>query len=271
MPLNNDREIATKGYWYINSYKVKADQVIYKGAFVNIDSNGYLKIASDTVGERFAGISTDRVNTIGIADGSYTCNVGYIKQIAIYQTGFTQANILDQVYAISDSALSLTATNINPCGRIVAVDLERNYVTVHIVIDPASTLITGDLVVQDGASIIFNGEMQISNPLTPPALTANTNNWNIVGMDDVNIVRVSSTSGVELTGIVSPNPVRGKILHFFNVGSNEILLKNSSANSIAANRFLLQKDIAVKSNEAIVLVYDPVDNRWRATGTIAQV
>lgn len=271
MPLSNDREIATKGVWYINNYKVRADQVIYKGAFVNIDSNGYLKIASDTVGERFAGVSMDRVSTIGISDGSYTCNVGYIKQIAIYQTGFTQSDILKQIYAISDSALSLTATNINPCGRMVAIDMERDHVTVHIEIDPASTLITGDLVIQDGASIVFNGEMQFGNPLTPPALTANTNNWNIVGMDDVNIIRASSTMNVNLTGIVAPNPARGKVLHFFNVGGFEILLENSSASSIAIYRLLMQKNIAVKSNEAIVLVYDLVDNRWRATGTIAQV
>lgn len=114
--------------------------------------------------------------------------------------------------------------------------------------------------------LAFTGELlsiPAANIISPAALTANTNNWNPTGLATARIIRISSTTNIDLTGIAAPTTAR--IIHIHNVSSNNIKLKMESGSSLAANRFATKADITMEQNESVVLVYDTVSARWRVS------
>lgn len=76
--------------------------------------------------------------------------------------------------------------------------------------------------------------------------------------------RMSNTSGgsVNLTGIVAG--VDGQKLYLRNIGTQSIVLKNQSASSAAANRFLFTTgaDITLAANGSVSLMYDITSACW---------
>lgn len=97
------------------------------------------------------------------------------------------------------------------------------------------------------------------NPVAPAALVGNTNNWN-PGAGD--IINVSSTGAVDLTGIIAGRA--GQALTLYNSGSNTITLRHESGSSSAANRFNIwpPQDTALSAGVAATLEYDAGLARW---------
>jgi hypothetical protein len=109
------------------------------------------------------------------------------------------------------------------------------------------------------SGIFFTGSIDQS-------ITENTNNLNIVTVDNFVLIRLTSTGNFSLTGLVPPDITLGWWLIVYNVGTNNIAIKNNDAGSSANNRFLLGTDKTLQANEGIALVYDTVSLRWRSFG-----
>lgn len=110
--------------------------------------------------------------------------------------------------------------------------------------------------------ISITGTLANSGVGTPAALSANQNNWNPAELSGNNILRVSSTTEVDITGIVQGTPT-SRVIQIQNVGGDPIRFVDKSASSAAANRFLLGNDIYLYENNIIVLWYDTLSVGWR--------
>jgi hypothetical protein len=74
------------------------------------------------------------------------------------------------------------------------------------------------------------------------------------------ILRLSTDGGIyNLTGLESGN--KSNVLTIINVGGNSITILNEDILSMAGNRFIGNKVIAV--NESQTYFYDLIDSRWR--------
>lgn len=109
---------------------------------------------------------------------------------------------------------------------------------------------------------IFNGAVNFASPITPTALATTTNDWSPTGLLNANVIRVSSTGLVYLTGIVAPTS-DGKILSLYNVGTASILLVTENAGSSAANRFTLRSTYTLRGGGSVALIYDATAARWK--------
>lgn len=98
-------------------------------------------------------------------------------------------------------------------------------------------------------------------------LVSNTNDLNIPNIASNVLIRITTQGNYSLTGIINPD-LLGRQIFIFNVGTNNLTLKNNDAGSSANNRFLLGSDRTVQANEGIAMVYDVVSLRWRGYGII---
>lgn len=102
-------------------------------------------------------------------------------------------------------------------------------------------------------------------------ITANKNNWAIGTLDTIHFV--SSDAARDVTGIVPPSISDSDsfglmpILIFVNTGAQDIVFKDESASSDAANRFALKADITLAADGGVAFLYDRDNNRWRCFGT----
>jgi len=90
------------------------------------------------------------------------------------------------------------------------------------------------------------------------------------GQDDYDIgagetFRLSSTSGVTITGIQSGDTSQSRRMRIFNTGSNDITFANQSTSSDPGNRIITGTGAnkTVSADESIDLEYHPDDLRWR--------
>lgn len=118
----------------------------------------------------------------------------------------------------------------------------------------------------NGNALLNMGEQSISPSaiVTPANFNAQRNNYNPAGLQTAFLLRLTATGGAQnITGITAPNTIRWKILRITNVGNQNIVLVNASANSLAANRFELNANITLASGQGCILYYDQTNLRWR--------
>jgi hypothetical protein len=111
---------------------------------------------------------------------------------------------------------------------------------------------------------ILVGNTSIANGIiTPPAITVHTNDYNPTGLSTCNVMRVSSTADINLTGLVAQ--ASGTLIYIFNVGTTnkKVKLKNDDAASLFGNRFYIRTDATIETNEAALLWYDIASSGWR--------
>lgn len=76
-----------------------------------------------------------------------------------------------------------------------------------------------------------------------------------------NVVRISSSATVTLTGLVNTAPNRELVL--VNVGHGVVYLKSEGTESSASHRFALATHWDLSQNAAATLWYDAASARWR--------
>ena len=76
-----------------------------------------------------------------------------------------------------------------------------------------------------------------------------------------NVVRISSSATVTLTGLANTAPNRELVL--INVGTGVVVLKSEGTESSASYRFALSTDWQLSANASAVLWFDPYSFRWR--------
>lgn len=113
-----------------------------------------------------------------------------------------------------------------------------------------------------------NGAFILAGVITPPAITADQNDYNPTGLDNCGIMRLS-TDGTNriITGIVAQ--ANGTVITIVNVdAARNVQLTQQSASSVAANRIMSGGfNIVMNPGETCTLWYDAITLRWRVQTT----
>ncbi len=100
--------------------------------------------------------------------------------------------------------------------------------------------------------------------LTPAQITSNQNDYNPTGAGSADVIRLSSDAARDITGIAFM--AAGKAVLLLNVGTQNIVLKDESSSSVAANRFALSADLTLAADTGALAWYDPTSSRVRIIG-----
>lgn len=126
------------------------------------------------------------------------------------------------------------------------------------------------------ASVAF-GQVNINRPqkwfdiiaaagdVTPTELAASQNNYNPTSLGTSNVLRLTAGAAYNITGLAGGSD--GRLIFIYNAGSFTITLKDNSGSSSAANRFALSADIAIPTDEGVLLIYDGTASLWRCVYT----
>jgi len=116
---NASIENINKGY-HVPRLSASAD-TFFKGGLVNkVTASGKIKVASDTAGEVFSGHVSEYI-IAGAADITIKIEMDDVSWFA--SATVVQTDVGKLVYATADDTLALTATNVEPAGRIVDIDI----------------------------------------------------------------------------------------------------------------------------------------------------
>jgi hypothetical protein len=113
-----------------------------------------------------------------------------------------------------------------------------------------------------------SGYVEWTSILSPSQITSNQNDYNPTGFNTggspygASILRLSTDASRDLTGL--SGGTSGRLLIISNIGSFDLVIKDESASSTAANRFALNADITLQSDESMMFYYDATSSRWRA-------
>lgn len=120
--------------------------------------------------------------------------------------------------------------------------------------------------VQEAIDGLFGGDLtdgafSLTGDLTPSQITSNQNNYDPNGLATASSLRLSTDASRDITGIARGSD--GRILLIHNIGSQNIVLKDESGSSTAANRFALNGDVTIAPDVSVELQYDSTSSRWR--------
>ena len=93
------------------------------------------------------------------------------------------------------------------------------------------------------------------------ALAATTHDWAPAGLALTDLIAVSCTGTVDLTGLV---PQQRERLVVIQVVAGTLNIRASNGGSAASNQFGLDADLALPAGTGVWLYYDQADARWRA-------
>lgn len=129
----------------------------------------------------------------------------------------------------------------------------------------ASAEISVQIVRKDGQSVVASGSISstfaLSGDISPSQITANQNDYSPTGLSTASTLRLNSDASRDITGL--SGGADGRVLVLHNVGSFNLVLKDESVSSTAANRFALSADVTIGADQAAVLQYDSTSSRWR--------
>lgn len=168
-------------------------------------------------------------------------------QIAFTPTGGIAASTVAGALAELDSEKA-ASSHTHPASAISdSTAAGRTLLTAATAAAQRTALGLGSIATQDTA---------FSPAIEPLALGTDTNNWAPTGVETADVIRMSSSAAINLTGLLASS-IDGGIKILENVGTTyAITLLPSSTSSSAANRFLIHKPIVVGPNECVMLKYD---------------
>lgn len=106
--------------------------------------------------------------------------------------------------------------------------------------------------------------VKFSGDISPSQITSNQNDYNPTGLSTASVLRLSTDASRDVTGLAGG--ADGRAIFLYNVGAQNLVLKNQSSSSSAANRFALNADLTIGADQGIALLYDSTSSRWRARG-----
>lgn len=102
-----------------------------------------------------------------------------------------------------------------------------------------------------------------TSSITPAQITADQDDYSPTNLESAVVLRLSTDASRTITGLAARGDGEAKLIQ--NVGSNDLVLANQNASSVAANRFALESG----NNETISaggqrwIIYDGTSSRWR--------
>ena len=106
----------------------------------------------------------------------------------------------------------------------------------------------GQFIPITSGDVNFEGEMSFGDALVTPIITANTNNYAPLGIQNTILLNIQSSGNYTITGIVAPSDLTTKIIYIFNIGSKKIVFTDNSSSSLAENRFLLGSNKTIQED-----------------------
>jgi|GEM_PF-1537138 len=103
--------------------------------------------------------------------------------------------------------------------------------------------------------------LKLSGDISPAQITADQNDYAPTGFATASTLRLSTDASRNITGLAGGADGLIKLIH--NIGSFNIVLKDESASSTAANRFALNADVTIAADQMALLQYDSISSRWR--------
>lgn len=255
---------------------------------VRVDNAATLdKVLLIATSAKSAGVGTT-IEGIIVAGALGSGGVGASDPLASYVTAIVEAGLTNE--RVLTTTATIVVTDGGPGGSIT-LDIPNNAVSDGILRNSAgfsvigkSTTGTGDpadIIADLEDKSLFRGpstlgfdfirklvkSLQLAGILSPASIGANQNDYNPLGIVDATDLRLTSSAGFDITGIGdvgSPGHGTGRILVLHNVGANPLTLKNASASSVAANRFLFPNgDLVLSAEDSVALFYDATTARWR--------
>jgi hypothetical protein len=104
---------------------------------------------------------------------------------------------------------------------------------------------------------------------TPTTLSASQNNYNPTGLEWADILRLTSSTAVDITGLEAAGfatNLIAKKLTLTNIGSNVITLKHDSGLSTYPFYLAGEVDLAVPAGGSAAFYFDPTTLKWRPDG-----
>lgn len=89
------------------------------------------------------------------------------------------------------------------------------------------------------------------------------NDFNPTDLEFANTIYISSTSPVNWTGLNAPVDGKRQLIFIVNVGNFNITIRNNNASSLEANRFAVNANVILSSDDCGFLLYDFTRARWR--------
>lgn len=216
-------------------------------------------------------VTTGKINSNAVTDGKLATNAVSNTKLADMPANTLKGNNTGGVADPLDLTVGQVQTLLNIAdGATKGVSLEDEGTPVtgtpHTTLDFVGAGVTVTNAGSGEATITIpggaGGQIIINDVITPAVIGANQNDYSPTGLSTANIVRLSSSLNVDITGLLA-QPA-GARYYVFNVGSFTIKLKNDNAGSILANRFLFKSDLSIEAKEGIVIWYDGASSRWRA-------
>ena len=119
MALSANRDIDHYVDQELRSFKVAANQHIYKGGFVGLSSGGYAQAL--TAGDLFVGIAYEEADNSSGSAGDISVRVYTLGDFEHALSGAAISNVGDVVYASADDTLTFTSTDNSYVGCTVDV------------------------------------------------------------------------------------------------------------------------------------------------------
>ena len=107
----------------------------------------------------------------------------------------------------------------------------------------------------------LNSGFFLTGDISPSQITTDQNDYNPTGLSASSVLRLSSDASRDVTGLSGGSD--GRIVAIVNAGTNNIVLKDSSTSSSAANRFAFGADITLGAKQSAIAWYDATDSRWK--------
>lgn len=121
---------------------------------------------------------------------------------------------------------------------------------------------TNDQLLVPGLTI--SQDAALTGDISPSQITANQNDYNPTNLATASVLRLNTDASRDITGL--QGGADGRIIFIHNIGAQNIVLKDESASSSAANRFALTADLTMTPDMAVLLQYDSTSTRWRTIG-----
>lgn len=223
--------------------------VVSNMTYVKIDS---MEVELDAVGDYAlygdpAGVKTKFDIGHAVVDGTL---VRYAKDSTFRRVTVNTAN---DVYLFRDMVNSLVETSTITIPRLLLTGSNSTFKNVNATL--ATTILGGTC-----TDIDFENCGGTLEPISSPSqITSNQNDYTIA--DGVQVLRLSTDASRDVTGITGGR--KGRVLRIFNIGAQDLVLKNEAAGSTAANRIALGADLTIGAGEGAGLMYDSTSSRWR--------
>lgn len=104
---------------------------------------------------------------------------------------------------------------------------------------------------------------------SPSSLSADQNDYNPASLATANVLKLTSSVDVKLTGL--QGGANGRIIVVRNIGAKKITLSAEDSGSSATNRFGGSNSTTLNTNDSAMLHYDTTQNRWEVISVTPSV